>query len=148
MLPLAPGLLTVTTAAFQRSASFGPSTRARMSAPVPGVYGTTTCTGRLGHGSCATAAALSVARNRAASARFIPLLWKDGRVPDRAERAAATPFRNQSRRAGRSGDFRRRERAHFRALLALCRPRVGGARARRLPHAHGLRPAAALLSGQ
>jgi hypothetical protein len=37
MLPVAPALFSVTTATFQRSPSFGPTRRARMSAPVPGV---------------------------------------------------------------------------------------------------------------
>ena len=37
MLPEAPARLSVTTATFQRSESFGPKIRARMSAPVPGV---------------------------------------------------------------------------------------------------------------
>ena len=37
MLPVAPGLFSVTTATFQRSLSFGASARERMSAPVPGV---------------------------------------------------------------------------------------------------------------
>ncbi len=41
MLPVAPARLSVTTPTFQRSASRGPSKRARMSAVVPGVYGTT-----------------------------------------------------------------------------------------------------------
>src|SRR5581483_6822074 len=148
MLPVAPGLLSVTTAAFQRSASFGPSTRARMSAPVPGVYGTTMCTGRLGQDSCAAATPLSATKNRAASVCFIPLLWKDERVPVGAARARAASFRNQSRGAGRCRDFPRGAGAHLRALLALRRPRVGSSRPGRLPHAHGVRAAAALVPRQ
>ena len=37
ILPVAPGLFSVGTPTFQRSPSFGPRRRARMSAPVPGV---------------------------------------------------------------------------------------------------------------
>src|SRR6476620_3318506 len=41
MLPLAPGLFSTTTGWSQRCWISSPSTRARMSGPVPGVYGTT-----------------------------------------------------------------------------------------------------------
>jgi hypothetical protein len=46
--PLAPGRFSTTTATFQASESFWPSVRARMSMPVPGVYGTTSLTVRAG----------------------------------------------------------------------------------------------------
>src|SRR5688500_2576510 len=48
MLPVAPARLSVITPTFQRSASLGPSVRARMSAPVPGVNGTMIWTLRCG----------------------------------------------------------------------------------------------------
>src|SRR5690349_16857039 len=58
ILPEAPARLSVTTPTFQRSASFGPRMRERISAPVPGVYGTTIWIVRLGQpASCATATA-------------------------------------------------------------------------------------------
>jgi hypothetical protein len=40
MLPLAPGLFSTTTGCPSRSESLGPTVRAIMSMPVPGVYGT------------------------------------------------------------------------------------------------------------
>jgi hypothetical protein len=48
MLPLAPGRLSTTTATPSFSESFCPISRARMSMPVPGVYGTMIFIGRLG----------------------------------------------------------------------------------------------------
>ena len=48
MLPLAPGLLSTTTACFQRSLSLGAMMRAMMSLPLPGVKGTTRVTVRSG----------------------------------------------------------------------------------------------------
>src|ERR1700724_678878 len=50
MLPLAPGRLSMTTGCPQRSDSFCPTVRARMSMPVPGVKGTMICTGLPGYG--------------------------------------------------------------------------------------------------
>src|SRR3954468_20651394 len=76
MLPVAPGLLSTTIGTFRRSDSFGPSTRERMSAPVPGVKGTTTWIGRLGHESCACAATALRSRNSGIRKRSIRLLWK------------------------------------------------------------------------
>src|SRR5512145_794254 len=78
MVPVAPTRFSVTTLTFQRSASFGPNARARISAPVPGVYATTNCTVRVGHvcpelveGSCAAALQLpqTAARPTNAGAR-------------------------------------------------------------------------------
>jgi hypothetical protein len=59
ILPVAPGRLSVITATFQRAASRGPNTRDRMSAPVPGVYGTTMVTVRDGKPASWAAAALA-----------------------------------------------------------------------------------------
>src|SRR5438128_9151818 len=53
MFPLAPGRLSMTTATLSLSESFCPIVRARMSMPVPGVYGTMMRMGRLGYACCA-----------------------------------------------------------------------------------------------
>ena len=45
MFPLAPGLFSTTMGCPRRSESFGPTVRAMMSMPVPGVNGTTTLIG-------------------------------------------------------------------------------------------------------
>src|SRR3954468_4413988 len=145
MLPVAPGLLSTTIGTLRRSDSFGPSTRERMSAPVPGVNGTTTWIGRLGQASWAWTAAAIEARNSRISRRCIRLLWKHAVDRERAEGAS---FRSQSRRARRPRDLCPRARKGFRALLALRGPRVGGARARRFSHPHHLRPADPLLPRQ
>ena len=55
MLPLAPGRFSTTTGTFQRSLKPGPSARARMSMPVPGVNGTMSLIGLEGYDSCACA---------------------------------------------------------------------------------------------
>jgi len=70
MLPLAPGLFSTITGWPRRSESFGPTVRAMMSMPVPGVKGTTTLIGWLGQVWAWTvrAGATSALANAAASA--------------------------------------------------------------------------------
>src|SRR3954464_5358367 len=128
MLPVAPGLLSVTTPTFQRSESLGPTTRDRMSAPVPGVYGTMTCTGRLGHASCACAADPGRARNSRISRRCIRLLWKHMSASPLVLNDPRT-YRFEVNRAALVDPeiFAREREKNLRALLALRRPRVGGA---------------------
>ena len=74
-------------------------------------------------------------------------LWKHEPRPRAGRSTSRRHYRFEVNRAALVDPaiFAARARAHLRALLALRRPRVGGARARRLPHAHRLRPAADLL---
>src|ERR1700688_391624 len=80
MLPLAPGRLSTTTGCPQRSDSFCPTVRARMSMPVPGVKGTMICTGLFGYGcsapfdgDCADASHASNPAPASAKIHFIDL---------------------------------------------------------------------------
>src|ERR1700676_2492735 len=80
MLPRAPGRLSTTTGCPQRSDSFCPTVRARMSMPVPGVKGTMICTGLFGYalsplidGDCAHAPHASNPTPARPNIRFIDL---------------------------------------------------------------------------
>src|SRR5689334_20851749 len=67
MLPLAPGLLSTITDAPQRSPSFCPARRARMSGPVPREYGTTMVMILPGAGYDGCACAAAAGRSRPAA---------------------------------------------------------------------------------
>src|SRR4051794_26802373 len=104
MLPLAPARLSVITPTFQRSASFGPRMRASMSAPVPGVYGTTSVTLRDGKDaeSCARRPAVGTAIStvrQPAKKTLEGYLWLTAYPP-----AAILPGKKNSGRAPWPGD--------------------------------------------
>src|SRR5256885_9238139 len=62
MMPLAPGLLSTTTGSPHLRLSLGAMTRARMSIPLPGVYGTTSVIGRLGYEAAVWASAAATGK--------------------------------------------------------------------------------------